>query len=448
MTLRRAWWTWLVAGSLVLAATPVARAAAASSPEEPSIEVVEAPTAVDAIAPGDTIAVTGGGFAPDTLIQVEICGAEARSGSSDCAVEQAQVVASNANGDYEGRLNLVIPPSPCPCVVRAVSQTGTQTATTPIEVPGAPTALPGDGDVTAPALRRLVAEQVELTGRDTWATWFGAAPQRTFEFELLNTGSVAVNDVTISIVAGPESDPTGFVNPVKVDRMEVGERRRFAVPIQFPALSWGTMAVRATVNGTSLPLVFGDTTETHPWLLVIIPAVLLVQGLLVLIRNLLRRRLNPPPPTPAVDPNAPVDDALICVVEVSEPDPDGDPAISAMQPRTIVVRSINAVQQLVVDALRTDEQGEPVEGQPVVNSITVLADADARVGAAYHACDTLCDWIEQAYADSSHPDARSLTLRRHNGPGNTTGPGAAAGMGMVPLAVMVRAAHVRAGAIS
>jgi hypothetical protein len=56
--------------------------------------------------------------------------------------------------------------------------------------------------------------------------------------------------------------------------------------------------------------------------------------------------------------------------------------------------------------------------------------------------------VEQTYASSEHPSARALTLRRHASPGGTAAPMVTAGMGMVPLAVMVRAAHVRTGTSS
>ena len=78
----------------------------------------------------------------------------------------------------------------------------------------------------------------------------------------------------------------------------------------------------------------------------------------------------------------------------------------------------------------------------IINTITVLADADLKVGAAYHACDVLCAWIEATYAASDHPAARSLTLRRHVGT-STTGPSSGPGLGMVPLSVLVRTPQVR-----
>lgn len=418
--------------------------AATPAPITPTIEVVDEPFPDDAIAQGATFKVKGAGWPVGQLVQVEVCGSEARSGSSDCAVDAAQVVSVGDDGSFLARLSVVVPPAPCPCVIRAFSQDSTDVATAPVEIPGAPNEHPGDGTVTAPALRRLEVQQVELTGNDSFATWWGAPARRTLQFELVNTGTVAVNDVSITLTAGPVDDPNGFIPPVKVDRIEIGERRAFSVPIEFPALSFGDQLVRCTVNGTSQPTTFSAETTTHPWLLIIVPIVLLVQGLLLLIRNIARRRLHDEEVVGDAVPNAVADDALICVVEIEEPDPDGEGPEPATRHRTVVLQSIQAVQQLVLDSLQVDEQGDPIDGQAVINTITVLADADARVGMSYHACDALCDWIEAQFTDSEHPDTRALTLRRHVSPGGNTSPSAASGMGMVPLSVMVRAPHVRA----
>jgi hypothetical protein len=429
----------------------------AATPNSPTITVVNEPFPDDVIAQGATFKVRGEGWSPGSLVQVEVCGAEARSGSSDCAVATAQILVADDTGVIQGRLSVVVPPSPCPCVIRAFTQDSDSIATTPVEIPGAPTDHPGDGTVTAPALRRVVVQNVVLRGSDTFATWWGAPAHRTLEFEVVNTGSVAIDDASIALRAGPSENPTGFVPPVKIDRIEVGESKRFSVPIEFPALSFGEQRVVGTVNGTSQPTVFAATTTTHPWLLIIVPSVVLLQLLLLLIRNIVRRRLHDEEPID--DAVATVaDDSLICVIEVAEPaganDDDVMPVeagetveaghISGVRNRTIVLQSIQAVQELVLRSLQLDEAGEPIPDQPVINSITILADADAKVGASYHACDQLCDWIETAFAESMHPETRALTLRRHVNPGGNTNPAAASGMGMVPLSVMVRAPHVRA----
>lgn len=455
------WWLASCTLATLFAAGAATAAPPSDDPNAPVIEVVESSVVGDTVLPGQTFKVEGRGWPANVLVQLEVCGAEARSGSSDCAVESAQVVASGDDGTLRGRVPVVVPPSPCPCVIRALSQTGTATATAPVEVPGAPSSHPGDGTVVAPALRRLEVEQVELSGSDTWRTWLGAGPQRTFEFEVVNTGSVPVSDATVIITAGPVDSPNGFVPPVRLDRMEVGERRAVSVPIQFPALTWGEQQVRAVVNGTSAPVAFSATTSSYPWLLVIVPSVLLLQLLLVGIRNVVRRRLHANDELPAVvDPNLPADDALICVVEyaLSIPSPDG--TAPTVEHRTEVMRSTAAVRQLVLDSLRDaetaaddtdptdDTTATPSAPAITISTITLLADADAKVGVSYHACDVLCEWIETTYADSTHPAARSLTLRRHVSPTGNTSAAAASGMGMVPLSVMVRAPHVRAAAVA
>ncbi len=434
-----------LAVATVAGQSPVRTAAAASpAPITPTIEVVNQSFPDDAVTLGATFKVEGAGWPVGQLVQIEVCGSDARSGSSDCAVDTAQIVSVRDDGTFLARLSVVIPPSPCPCVIRAFGQASTDVATTPVKIPGAPNEHAGDGDVTAPALRRVEVEQVELTGGDTFATWWGAPARRTLEFELVNTGTVAVNDVSITLTAGPVDDPNGFIPPVKVDRMEIGARRSISVPIEFPALAFGDQMVRGTVNGTSQTTTFSAETTTHPWLLIIVPIVLLVQLLLLLLRNIARRRLHSPADVVDPGPNAIPDDALICVIEIAEPDPDGDPDEPGTRHRTLVLQSIQAVQQMVLDSLQVDAAGEPTPGQVVINTITVLADAQAQVGASYHACDALCDWIETQFSDSEHPDTRALTLRRHVSPGGNASPSAASGMGMVPLSVMVRAPHVRA----
>jgi len=427
------------------AAPALAARSTGTTADEPSITIGDQTFTEEQVNSGATFEVAGKGWPADTLVQLEICGAEGRSGSSDCAAEAAQVVASNARGNLSGRLSLVVPPSPCPCVVRAISDASSAIATTPIDIPSAPSALPGDGTVTAPAMRRLDVSNTALQGGDSFGTWLGRAPQRTFVFDVKNTGSVAVTNATITLSAGPADNPTGFVTPIRIERMEVGETRRFSVPITFQNLAYGRQAVRATVNGTSVPIAFTASTTTHPWLLIIVPILLVLQAILLGIRNLVRRRLHESDEAaaPETEPAGPADDALICVVESTLTDPSGNvPA----EHRTQVVRSIAEVQLIVLDSLSLDQTGRAMvpDGLELgISTITVLADADARVGAAHHACDVLCSWVEDTYATSTHPAARSFALRRHQS-GASAGPEAGAGMGMVSLATLVRVPHIRA----
>jgi hypothetical protein len=428
----------------------------------PTIAVVDQKFPDDAVARGSTFKVQGKGWAPNSLVELEVCGNHADSGSSDCAVGTAVVVASDDLGAFAGRVSLVLPPAPCPCVVRAISQNSNGAATADVTIPGAPIAHAGDGKVTAPALRRLDVEHVKLVGSDTIGTWLGGRATRRLEFEIVNSGTVPVTGASVDFVAGPKGNPTGFIPPVKLDRLEVGQRRKLVVPIRFDALAFGDQAVRGSVLGTSAPTSFTTFTSTHPWLLVVVPLLVVGQLALLGVRNVLRRRLHArlvDPEAGLLDANTPADDALICVVEMVEPDPDADP--EGEQPRlrhqTLVLRSIAAVQQLVLDTLTVPHANEPDPEQPgavavlhrpvdsrLINTITILADVDLTVGEAYHACDALCAWVESTFAESDHPAARSLTLRRHVGSSGSSAPAPGAQLGMVPLGVLVRTSPVRA----
>jgi hypothetical protein len=345
-----------------------------------------------------------------------------------------------------------------------VSQDSTASATAAVTIPGAPTAHAGDGNVVAPALRRLDVDHVRLVGSDSLTTWLGGRATRRLEFEVVNSGSVAIVGASVDFVVGPKGNPTGFVPPLKLDRVQVGERRKLVVPIRFDALAFGDQSVRGNVRGTSVPVAFTVTTSTHPWLLIIVPIVVVGQLLLLSIRNVLRRRLQArlAEPEPAlIDPDQPADDALICVVEIVEPDPDADPEGEqpTLRHQTVVIRSIAAVQELVLETLTVPPAKEPDPDEPgavavlhrpldsrLINTITILADADLRVGDAYHACDVLCSWVEATFAASDHPAARSLTLRRHVGSSGSSAPAPGPQLGMVPLGVLVRTSQVRANA--
>jgi hypothetical protein len=98
---------------------------------------------------------------------------------------------------------------------------------------------------------------------------------------------------------------------------------------------------------------------------------------------------------------------------------------------TVVLRSIAAVKQLVRETLAEPSGDAPVRR---IDAITVLADAQARVGDAHHACDDLCVWIDAAFTQAGAP----LALRRRHVHASN------GGMGMVPLSVLVRNATVSA----
>lgn len=271
------------------------------------------PTLVTTAAPvrtGESIAVTGQNWAAGSLVNLEICGNDARNGSSDCAVSSAQIVGATPTGTLSGFLQVTAPPSLCPCVVRGTSQSSAVVATTPVTISDVGTALPGD----APGIP-IVTRQLEVVGatvRDEggFGGWFGLAPERTLVFALRNTGDVAVKDAEIALAVGKGEDPTGFVEPPPLGTIEVGQQATYEVPVDIGPLAFGEYNVVGEITGLTEPVEFTASTTHWPWALILIPVIAVAQFLLLLGRNRMRERVHAtqvalPAPVPAALPTPP-----------------------------------------------------------------------------------------------------------------------------------------------
>ena len=217
----------------------------------PTIKIVDAPFADDVVAPaGATFKLEGGGWPANTLIQLEVCGNEARSGSAELLARHGADRRVDCRRIVSCSRVSVVPPSACPCVVRAVSQANGFVAAAPVDIPGAPIEVVDDGDVIKPLVRNLDVESASLQGSDSWGAWIGGHPQRGLVFTVVNTGDVALTDATVSLSVGTSEDPTGFVAPVSLGRLEV-DRRRPSIPVEFEALSFGKLVVKGNITGTT-----------------------------------------------------------------------------------------------------------------------------------------------------------------------------------------------------
>jgi hypothetical protein len=318
----------LVTLAAVSAPNPWAVHASSGSPPSPSIEIVGGPTVDDL-----TFQVEGVGWQPNSLVQLELCGNNAEGGTADCSAGSAQTVGVDAVGTFRARLSTDPPPSPCPCVVRAVSQSSGSLAVARVRVAGVPEVVDGGSSPVAPALRRIDVASASLEGSGPWTAWFGGAPKRTLVVELRNSGTVAISDAVLSIALGPADSPTGFVPPIDLPPLDVGEVRTLQVPVEFDPLSFGELVAAGAISGTSDPTTFAASTSSYPILLILVPTAIVLQLVLLRGRNAVRRRANrdvpidastrASAPAPADEPRrAPLDppreiDDLVCLVRIA-----------------------------------------------------------------------------------------------------------------------------------
>lgn len=302
-----------------------------AQPIDPSVTVDRTGTAA-----GEEMLITGGGWPNGATLIVELCGHGGLRGSVDCDVSHQRTAGVGPSGTFSVQLTSGRPPTPCPCVVKATDQTTQIAATAPIAVAGIPTVPITDDNATAPA-RALEISSIEITGGGTWAELFGAGGRRVLEVTLVNTGPLPIDAPDVSIAWGHGSQPDGFVRPPDTERMEPGDTQTLTVGLDRPALTLGEQTAVVEVQGLGEVVSGRAATSGYPWGL-LAAALVVLQLLLLRLRNRLRRRLRRRsaapvetpsdegavlalPPGPAALP-APVPDEVSVVIDLDELEPE------------------------------------------------------------------------------------------------------------------------------
>ncbi len=240
-------------------------------------------------AAGETMLVTGAGWPAGNTLIVELCGHGGLRGTVDCDVAQQRTAGVGSSGTFGVELTSGLPPASCPCVVKATDQTTQIAATAPIAVAGIAT-VPLTADDVA-AVRAIEISSMKITGGGHWAELFGAGGRRVLEITLVNTGPLAIDAPDVSVVWGKGSHPDGFVTPPQTKRLEPGATQTLTVALRRPALTLGQQTAVVDVQGLATPVTARATTSAYPWGLLAL-ALLALQGLLLRIRNRVRRRVT------------------------------------------------------------------------------------------------------------------------------------------------------------
>jgi hypothetical protein len=271
----------LAAGALsLLAAVP----AGTSSPH-PSIHL-----STTQLVPGKTLVITGSGWTHIASVNATICGANALSGTVDCAVTSTATMGATARGLLWSHIAIVIPPAPCPCVVQVSGTNITYTLKIPVTVVGAPTApVRQASQERGPTLR---ITDFEVTGGATLASFFGGRAQRTIEFGLHNTWNHPVTPVLIGRW-GKGQDLTNVIEMPHLKALGPGQRQEVKVPFSLTALSIGTYTVAVKVQLVGYTREFSAATATSQWpigLLIIAALLILALAYLIAARRRRKRR--------------------------------------------------------------------------------------------------------------------------------------------------------------
>ena len=233
--------------------------------------------------PGGTVQVEVSGLIPNQNYQLQICGNDAARGSVDCSLMNAVSWVSTPSGTISTPILVVLPPSPCPCVVAAISPNAGPNVKGPISITGAP-----QETVTAPpAQPKVVVVDVALSGSTQPKEWLGFAASRTLVLTVRNSGAAPAANLflTASIGSAPAAVPT-------LPGLAPGQVRTYRIGVTFPAFTVGNSVLSGHVGVVGWPLTpFHVSLSRYPWGWLII-ALIVLQLILLAFRNLARRRVQ------------------------------------------------------------------------------------------------------------------------------------------------------------
>lgn len=252
---------------------------------------------------GTWIGVEGRSFPPGGLVLVEVCGwhVQPALGCDDATAVPAPV---DAAGAFATLLHVEEPLVPCPCTVRVRAQDERDgVASVPIVIEGV--AVLDEPAGSDPAQDPLPADlrvtEVALDGNGPWTAWFGAPPSRTLRYTITNVGVTPVDEVVVRL-RGPSEDGGGApLDAPPVGSLDPGEAKSFELTVDLPAFATGEHRIEGAVEGGEEVRRFQATTSTFPWMLALIPALVVLEVVLLVARNLLRDRLEAREPEPELD---------------------------------------------------------------------------------------------------------------------------------------------------
>ncbi|MEM9464365.1 MAG: hypothetical protein AAGA90_03280 [Actinomycetota bacterium] len=138
----------------------------------------------------------------------------------------------------------------------------------------------------------FVRVDARITGDGPWTAWLGGAAERTVIVTIENTSPQTLRDAVIEIRLDSGADPV--VEPLPLPDLPPGERTTVDLSFTIPRFAIGTHGIEGTVTGADTPIPFRTETTHIPWLLLLLPTLVLAQLALVSLRDRARRRLHAP----------------------------------------------------------------------------------------------------------------------------------------------------------
>ena len=143
----------------------------------------------------------------------------------------------------------------------------------------------------AGAQDRVAVSDARITGDGPVTSWLGGTAERSLIVTIVNDGPQPARDLELTVWVG-KGDPDRLVTTVRIGELAPDQRATLEIPFTLDRFSFGTHAVTGQITGSGEPTMFRAETSHVPWLLLLLPALILVQIGLVAVRDAVRRHVH------------------------------------------------------------------------------------------------------------------------------------------------------------
>ena len=244
---------------------------------------------------GDRLVMTISGFQA-RVVDITVCGNEARRGSVDCDNRGTRARETNDDGaPTPAHVIVTAPPVACPCIVRVTSRDNLELAVAPVTIIGHPVAdLQDSGPSQIPLSVGISAERMSVGAGSGLRQSLGGPATYEVAVSVRNASTFRIDNVAVASTYDRGDSDVRTIEIPDPGPLEPGESWEQLVEVEVPALTFGEVEWSATASGQGPSVTATDTTTSRPWLLIVLCIVLAIDLVILLVRlvNRLRGRLG------------------------------------------------------------------------------------------------------------------------------------------------------------
>lgn len=235
------------------------------------------------VSPGDPVIVTLEHFT-GSAVTIAVCGNLAKRGSADCNMSSsAKHSIERGNGKTLVQLFVHSPPSPCPCVIRALSTSTEDFALAPLVLTRHPVGPVIESHAVPLVDVKLVAEATG-SGLARLKSWLGGETRFEIRVAVKNRTSDVLTNLHVTGAARRGGADVAALDLPPIGTLGAGEQWEGVAIATVPAPAVGAYSFDVTASGVGRPVTGSVENRMSPTGLLVVGSVFVIDLLAILWR--------------------------------------------------------------------------------------------------------------------------------------------------------------------